>query len=100
MGTEALTIRSDSKKVKQLDMLASQMDRSRSYLVNQAIDQLLELHTWQIDRTIEGIEAAEDQARAILFLASDLAGYVNGVNLLADGGFTAATQMGQVDLPV
>ena len=55
MGTEAFTIRSDSKKVKQLDMLASQMDRSRSYLVNQAIDQLLEPHAWQIDRTVEGI---------------------------------------------
>ncbi|MCZ0943938.1 MAG: CopG family transcriptional regulator [Gammaproteobacteria bacterium] len=60
MGTEAFTIRSDSKKVKQLDMLASQMDRSRSHLLNQAIDQLLELHTWQIDRTIEGIEAADE----------------------------------------
>ena len=40
-------------------MLASHMDRSRSFLFNQAIDQLLELHTWQIDRTIEGIEAAD-----------------------------------------
>ena len=43
MGTDAFTVRSDSKKVKQLDRLASQMDRSRNYLVNQAIDQLLEV---------------------------------------------------------
>ncbi|MFV0276324.1 MAG: CopG family ribbon-helix-helix protein, partial [Parahaliea sp.] len=50
MSTEAFTIRSDSKKVKQLDRLANQMDRSRNYLVNQAIDQLLELHAWQIER--------------------------------------------------
>ncbi|MGB5718503.1 MAG: ribbon-helix-helix domain-containing protein [Gammaproteobacteria bacterium] len=47
-------MRSDSKKVKQLDKLASQMDRSRNYLVNQAIDQLLEIHAWQIERTCEG----------------------------------------------
>ncbi len=60
MGTEAFTVRADSKKVKQLDKLASQMDRSRNYLVNQAIDQLLEIHAWQIDRTKEGIKAADE----------------------------------------
>lgn len=60
MDTEAFTIRSDSKKVKQLDKLASQMDRSRNYLVNQAIDQLLEIHAWQIKRTKEGIKAADE----------------------------------------
>jgi predicted transcriptional regulator len=60
MDTEAFTIRSDSKKVKQLDKLASQMDRSRNYLVNQAIDQLLEIHAWQIVRTKEGIKAADE----------------------------------------
>ena len=60
MGTEAFTVRADNKKVKQLDKLASQMDRSRNYLVNQAIDQLLEIHAWQIDRTKEGIKAADD----------------------------------------
>ncbi len=60
MGTDAFTVRSDSKKVKQLDRLASQMDRSRNYLVNQALDQLLEVHAWQIDRTKEGIKAADE----------------------------------------
>jgi len=58
MDTEAFTIRSDSKKVKQLDKLASQMDRSRNYLVNQAIDQYLELLAWQDERIKEGIKAA------------------------------------------
>ena len=60
MDTEAFTIRSDSNKVKQLDKLASQMDRSRNYLVNQAIDQFLEIHAWQIERTKEGIKAADE----------------------------------------
>ncbi len=58
MSKEAFTVRSDSKKVEQLDKLASKMDRSRNYLVNQAIDQLLEVHAWQIERTKEGIKAA------------------------------------------
>ena len=60
MGTEAFSVRSDSKKVKQLDRLAKQQDRSRNYLVNQAIDQLLELHAWQLERVKEGIKAADE----------------------------------------
>lgn len=60
MSTEAFSIRTDSKKVKQLDKLAKQMDRSRNYIVNQAIDGLLEMHVWQIERTNEGIKAADE----------------------------------------
>ena len=60
MSKEAFTVRTDSKKVKQLDKLASKMDRSRNYLVNQAIDQLLEVHAWQIERTEEGLKAADE----------------------------------------
>ena len=60
MGTEAFSVRADSKKVKQLDRIAKQQDRSRSYIVNQAIDQLLELHAWQTERVQEGIKAADE----------------------------------------
>jgi len=60
MGTEAFSVRADSKKVRQLDRLAKQQDRSRNYLVNQAIDQLLELHAWQDERVKEGIKAADE----------------------------------------
>jgi predicted transcriptional regulator len=60
MSTEAFTVRTDSKKVKKLDKLADHMDRSRNYVVNQAIDQLLEVHAWQVERTKEGIKAADE----------------------------------------
>ena len=60
MSTEAFSVRADSKKVKQLDKLAKQQDRSRNYLVNQAIDQLLSLHSWQEERIKEGIKAADN----------------------------------------
>ncbi len=56
MGTEAFTVRTDSKKVKQLDKPAKQQDRSRNYLVNQAIEQMLEMQAWQV----EGIKAADE----------------------------------------
>lgn len=60
MSTEAFTVRSDKKKVRKLDKLAAQQDRSRNYIVNQAIDQLLELHAWQDERVKEGIKAADE----------------------------------------
>ncbi len=46
--------------MKQLDKLADRMDRSRNYVVNQAIDQLLDVHAWQVERTKEGIKAADE----------------------------------------
>ncbi|MEM1437272.1 MAG: coniferyl-alcohol dehydrogenase [Pseudomonadota bacterium] len=54
---------------------------------------------WAIDAGAGRVATAEDQARALLFLGSDLASYVNGVNLLVDGGYSAALQMGQVTPP-
>jgi NAD(P)-dependent dehydrogenase (short-subunit alcohol dehydrogenase family) len=38
----------------------------------------------------------QDQADVIVFLASDLAGYVNGVLLDVDGGFVAAVESRQL----
>ena len=60
MGTEAFSVRTESRKVKQLDKLAEQQDRSRNYLVNQAINQFLELHAWQEEQIKEGIKAAAE----------------------------------------
>ncbi len=60
MNTDAFSVRTDSRKIKQLDKLAEQQDRSRNYLVNQAIDQFLELHAWQEERIQVGIKAADD----------------------------------------
>ena len=59
MATEAFSVRTDPKKVRKLDKLAEQQDRSRNYLVNQAIDQYLELLAWQDERIKEGIKAAD-----------------------------------------
>lgn len=54
--SEPITIR--TAKVSEIDALASAMDRSRNYVVNQAIEQYLEANAWQVERITAGIEAA------------------------------------------
>ena len=53
---------------------------------------------WAIAEGAGRVATPRDQAKALAFLGSDLAGYVNGVNLLVDGGFTAAMTTGQVNM--
>ena len=60
MTTEsAFTIRISEDKQKQLDRLAKSMDRSRNWVVNQAIEQYLDLQAWQVEAIQKGIEAAD-----------------------------------------
>lgn len=56
--SEPITIRTD--KVAEIDALAGAMDRSRNYIVNQAIEQYLEANRWQLERIKDGIAAARD----------------------------------------
>lgn len=57
-ASEPITIR--TAKVAEIDALAGAMDRSRNYIVNQAIEQYLEANTWQMERIRNGIAAARD----------------------------------------
>jgi predicted transcriptional regulator len=59
MDTEPITVRTDKKTIEQLDTLAAQTDRSRNYLVNQAIEEFLALRRYQIQKIQTGIAAAD-----------------------------------------
>jgi len=59
MATEAFTIRAETDIVHKLDDLAGSLDRSRNYLVNQAIKEYLETHAWQVEKISQGIAAAD-----------------------------------------
>lgn len=59
MATEAFTIRAETNIVHKLDDLAGSLDRSRNYLVNQAIKEYLEAHAWQVEKISQGIAAAD-----------------------------------------
>jgi predicted transcriptional regulator len=57
--TEPITVRAAREVVTEIDALASAMERSRNYVVNQALQQYLETNAWQVARIQEGIEAAQ-----------------------------------------
>ncbi len=59
MATTAFTIRTSPETMRRLDQLAAQVDRSRNYLANQALEEFLELRAWQIEKVQAGITAAE-----------------------------------------
>lgn len=55
-----ITIRAAKETVVEIDALAAAMDRSRNYIVNQALRHYLDANAWQADRIRAGIEAAND----------------------------------------
>lgn len=69
----AFTVRLDDEKTRRLDLLAEKLDRPRSYLAAQAIDDYLAREEWQIAEIEAGIAeadrgefaSAEDLARVV-----------------------------------
>ena len=59
MATEAITIRTDRRTVERLDRLAQALDRSRNYVVKQALEAYLEEQAWQIQAIEEGLESLD-----------------------------------------
>ncbi len=57
-ATAPITIRTDKHTVSAIDALADAMDRSRNYVVNQAIQQYLDANAWQVERIKAGMAAA------------------------------------------
>jgi predicted transcriptional regulator len=58
MGTAEKTIsfRADAEKIDTLDSLAAAQDRPRSYLINEAITNYIELHAYQDALVRKGLE--------------------------------------------
>jgi metal-responsive CopG/Arc/MetJ family transcriptional regulator len=53
--TEPITVRATKEIVSEIDALAAAMDRSRNYVINQALRHYLETNAWQIERIKEGL---------------------------------------------
>jgi predicted transcriptional regulator len=56
---KTVSFRTDSRKVEALDALASSQDRDRSYLLNQAVDNYLDLQQYHIELIEEGMREAD-----------------------------------------
>jgi RHH-type transcriptional regulator, rel operon repressor / antitoxin RelB len=52
-----ISFRLDERKLKALDELADDADRDRSYLLNEAVDNYLELQVYHLSLVREGLKA-------------------------------------------
>lgn len=55
-----ISFRTEESTKQKLDMLAAQQNRDRSFIINQAINQFLSLHEWQIAHIEEGVNQANN----------------------------------------
>lgn len=61
MDKQTITFRLDAKKVSALDTLAQVQDRDRSYLLNEAVTNYLEVQQWQVGQIQEGLRQANSR---------------------------------------
>jgi predicted transcriptional regulator len=59
MAEGVFTVRIPPEKQRQLDALAQMLDRSRNWVVSDAIDQYLDIQAWQIEQIQRGVEEAD-----------------------------------------
>lgn len=64
---KSVTFRMEEDKIQAIDHLAESMDRDRSYLINEAIDQFLEVKRWHAEQ----IELAIAEADAGRFASAE-----------------------------
>ncbi len=57
--TENVTVRMPPKMGKRLKTIASGLDRSRNWLINQAVEQYIEAYDWQTDMIRERLAKSE-----------------------------------------
>jgi predicted transcriptional regulator len=55
----AFTVRLDETVLRDLDRLAEKTDRSRNWLVSQAVQEYVSVNAWQLEKIEEGIAAAD-----------------------------------------
>ena len=58
--TFATTFRTSKEKMELIDSVASAMGRSRSWLLNKAVDDILEYYQWYVGEVQKGAEAADN----------------------------------------
>jgi predicted transcriptional regulator len=55
---QTITFRANPKRIKALDRLARSLDRDRSYLLNEAVEQYLSVHEYHLEQIEKGLKEA------------------------------------------
>jgi predicted transcriptional regulator len=70
---QTMTVRIDGETRQALDAIATNLDRDRSYVVNQALAAYVDMHRWQVAHIWQGLREAEsgkfvseDEARRVI----------------------------------
>ena len=58
MAKETLTVRVEPGIRKALDGIAVALDRDRTYVVGQALEEFISVHQWQLDHIRQGLREA------------------------------------------
>ena len=58
MEKQTITFRADRKRIKELDRLARSLDRDRSYILNEAVEQYLLVHEYHLEQIAKGLDEA------------------------------------------
>jgi len=59
MSKTTITFRTDAERRDALDILAANQKRNRSFLINEALDNYLDVQRWQLEHIKKGIAAAD-----------------------------------------
>jgi RHH-type transcriptional regulator, rel operon repressor / antitoxin RelB len=59
MARETVTVRLDPATRRNLDEIASVLERDRSHVINAAIAAYIDVHQWQIDHIRQGLREAD-----------------------------------------
>ncbi|MBC6480887.1 MAG: CopG family transcriptional regulator [Hormoscilla sp. GM7CHS1pb] len=59
MSQETITFQIEREKIRELETIATSIDRDRTYVLQAAIDSYLEIHRWQIEEIEKGLLEAE-----------------------------------------
>ncbi|SFK25327.1 Predicted transcriptional regulator [Desulfomicrobium apsheronum] len=57
--TVSTSFRASKDKIERIDAIATSMGRSRNWLLNKALDDILEHQAWFVEEVQKGIEAAD-----------------------------------------
>ena len=62
-NTENVTVRMSSENQKKLDHIATTLERSRNWIINEAVGHYLDIYTWQENKIRERLQTAQKKGK-------------------------------------